>query len=75
LNLGFNAERANAFRMFDTHLVQKGQGVVTLKAKVIPPDWGEKARFTAMVNLSKHPHEMRRRALAADKQEIAVGVQ
>jgi hypothetical protein len=75
LNMGFNLDRANAFRMVDTHLVQKGQGVVTLKAKVIPPDWEEKARFTVMVNLSKHPHGMYWRTLAGDRQEIAVGIQ
>ena len=73
LNLGFNSERPNAFRMYDSRVVQKGAGTATLKAKVIPVDWGERARFTALVNLSKHPHEMRWRPLAGDRQEIQVG--
>lgn len=73
LNLGFNSERPNAFRMYDSHIVQKGVGTATLKAKVIPVDWGERGRFIVMVNLSKHPHEMRWRPLAGDRQEIQVG--
>ena len=73
LNLGFNAERPNAFRMYDGRIVQKGAGTATLKAKVVPVDWGERARFTVLVNLSRHPHEARWRTLAGDKQEIQVG--
>jgi hypothetical protein len=73
LNLGFNAERPNAFRMYDSHIVQKGAGTATLKAKVIPVDWGERAHFMALVNLSRHPHEMRWRPLAGDRQEVQVG--
>ncbi len=73
INMGFNLDRPNAFKMVDSFLVQKGQGVATLKAKVIPVDWGRRAGFTVMVNLSKLPHETRWRTLAGDKQEIAVG--
>jgi hypothetical protein len=59
--------------MVDSHLIQRGSGSATLKAKVIPVDWGQRARFTAMVNLSKHPHEVPWRPLASDHKEIPVG--
>ena len=73
INLGFNTDKPNAFRMVDSHLIQRGSGSATLKAKVIPVDWGQRARFTAMVNLSKHPHDAPWRALASDRKEIPVG--
>ncbi|MGH9967834.1 MAG: hypothetical protein ACREBG_08340 [Pyrinomonadaceae bacterium] len=50
INLGFNAERPNAFKMVESFIVQKGPGVATLKAKVVPVDWGQRAKFTVMVN-------------------------
>src|SRR5262249_48283633 len=57
INLGFNSDKPNGFRMVESRIVQRGNGTAELKAKVIPVDWGQRARFTALVNLSKHPHE------------------
>ena len=73
INLGFNTDKPNAFRMVDSRIVQRGSGSATLKAKVVPVDWGQRARFMALVNLSKHPHEARWRTLASDRKEIPVG--
>jgi hypothetical protein len=72
INLGFNSEKPIAFRMADSMLVQKGTGTATLKTKVIPVDWGTKAKFMVMVNLSKHPHETPWKPLASDRQDIVV---
>jgi hypothetical protein len=72
INLGFNTDRPKAFKLVARSIVQKGKGTATLKARVIPVDWGRRGRFSAMVNLSKHPHEMRWQPLAGDKQDITV---
>jgi len=73
INLGFNTDKPNAFKMVESQLIKRGAGNATLKAKVIPVDWGQRARFTAMVNLSKHPHEAPWRPSASDRKEIPVG--
>jgi hypothetical protein len=59
--------------MIDSRIVKRGSGVVTFKVKVIPVDWGERGRFSAMVNISKHPHEAPWRPSASDRKEIPVG--
>jgi hypothetical protein len=73
ISLGFNVEKPNAFRMVESQIIKRGPSVISLKAKVIPVDWGEKGRFTAMVHLSNHPHEAHWRPLASDRKEIPVG--
>jgi hypothetical protein len=59
--------------MEDSVIVQKGAGTATLTAKVIPVDWGQRGRFTVLVNLSKYPHDFRWNPITRDKQEIVVG--
>ena len=73
INLGFNTDKPNAFRMVESLIVQRGNGTAELKAKVVPVDWGQRARFTVLINLSKHPHEARWKPLASDRKEIPVG--
>lgn len=73
INIGFNTDRPSAFKMEDSFIVQKGAGTATLKAKVIPVDWGQRGRFTVLVNLSKYPHDFRWNPITRDKQEIVVG--
>ncbi|HKR00356.1 MAG TPA: hypothetical protein VJT09_06770 [Pyrinomonadaceae bacterium] len=73
INLGFNSQKPGAFKMEDSFIIKKGSGTATLKAKVIPVDWGQRAKFTALVNLSKYPHDFRWNPITRDKQEIVVG--
>jgi hypothetical protein len=70
--LGFNSQDPNQFVMMQSKIVQKGSGTATLKAKVIPVDWRDRGRFTAMVNISKYPHEESWHTLATDKHVIPV---
>ena len=73
INLGFNTDKPNAFKMVDSRIVTRGSGLVTFKVKVVPVDWGQRGRFTALVNISKHPHEALWRTSASDRKEIPVG--
>jgi hypothetical protein len=73
INLGFNSEKPQAFKMVDSYIVKKGSGTATLKAKVIPVDWGQRGKFMALVNLSKYPHDFRWNPITRDKQDITVG--
>jgi hypothetical protein len=73
INLGFNTNQPNGFKMVDSRIVRRGSGAVTFKVKVIPVDWGERGRFSAMVNISKHPHDAPWRPSASDRKEIPVG--
>lgn len=73
INLGFNTERPARFKMVESLIIKKGAGTATLKATVIPVDWGQKAKFFALVNMSKYPHDFRWNPITMNKQEIAVG--
>ena len=72
LQVGFNSDKPTSFIMKESLIVKGGTSLATIKAKVIPPDWGERAKFEVIVNLSKYPHDMKWRPLAADKKAIAV---
>lgn len=73
INLGFNTERPNRFKMVDSFIVRKGTGRATLKATIIPVDWGQRARFMVLVNLSKYPHDFSWNPITRDKQDVPVG--
>ena len=73
INLGFNLDRPKGFKMVESHVVQRGAGTATLKARVIPVDWRERGRFQMLVNLSKYPHAGRWSPLASERREIEVG--
>jgi hypothetical protein len=73
IGLGFNADKPNAFKIIESRIVQRGAGTVTFKVKVIPVDWGERGRFSVMVNISKTPHEVPWHPSASDRKEIPVG--
>jgi len=73
IGLAFNLQDPNAYAIVETKIVQSGAGTATLKARVIPVDWKDRGRFTALVNLSKHPHEEKWSPLVSDMQIISVG--
>jgi hypothetical protein len=73
INLGFNTDKPKAATMVESLIVRRGNGTGELKAKVVPVDWGQRARFTALVILSKHPHETRWKPLVSDRKVIPVG--
>jgi hypothetical protein len=73
INLGFNTDEPKAATMVESLIVRRGNGTGELKAKVIPVDWGQRARFTALVILSKHPHEPSWKPLVSNRKVIPVG--
>lgn len=73
INLGFNTDRPNRFKMVDSFIIKKGTGTATLKAQVIPVDWGQRGKFMVLVNLSKYPHDLSWNPITRDKQDISVG--
>ena len=51
VHLGFNAERPNSWKMVAQQVVSRGDQRVVLKAVVIPVDWRERGRFSALINI------------------------
>jgi hypothetical protein len=73
IGLGFNTDKPGAFKMIEHRIVKRGSDTVTFKVNVIPVDWGEKGRFSVLVNISKSPHEVPWKPSASDRKEIPVG--
>ena len=51
VQLGFNSERPNSWKMVAQEVVRRGGQRVTLKAVVIPVDWRERGKFSALINI------------------------
>ena len=49
--VGFNVETPVNFHMKDSHILYSGLQQFTYKVKVVPTDWGDRAKFTAYVNM------------------------
>ncbi|RPJ54827.1 MAG: hypothetical protein EHM23_28050 [Acidobacteria bacterium] len=71
LMLGFNNEDPVRVTPKDTLLVKAGTGSATLKATVVPVDWGERGTFRAVVMLVAG-EGMKRERLASTDQTIEV---
>jgi hypothetical protein len=52
VQLGFNSERPNSWRMVAQEIVRRGGQRIVLKAVVIPVDWRERGRFSALINIA-----------------------
>jgi hypothetical protein len=72
INLGFNADDPNAFKIVTSKIVDKGKGQVVLTARVTPRYWGEHVFFKAYANLSEHPHTTEWAPLANDAEPLEV---
>jgi hypothetical protein len=72
INLGFNTQKPTSFVMEDGRIVKKGSGNITLKAKIIVVDWGEKGMFMMSAILSEHPHGSNWQTLASEVKEIPI---
>ena len=72
INIGFNTDNPNSYRTSESEIVKKGSGTVTIKVKTVVVDWGKRGRFTAFVNLSKHPHDLNWQPLDSHVREIPV---
>ncbi|HEY6361594.1 MAG TPA: hypothetical protein VIX63_10850 [Vicinamibacterales bacterium] len=51
VHLGFNADRPNSWKMVAQEVVSRGDQRVLLRAVVIPVDWRERGRFSALINI------------------------
>jgi hypothetical protein len=70
--VGFNAESPTIFKMVDSHLVKRGENRFSFKVRVIPADWGERAKFAVQVNLGGEPGGAHWRPTSTAKQAIEV---
>jgi hypothetical protein len=52
VELGFNSDRPNSWKIVAQQTVQRGGQRVVLKAVVIPVDWRERGRFSALINIA-----------------------
>jgi hypothetical protein len=57
VHLGFNSEQPGNWRMVAQQVVHGGDQRVVLKAVVIPVDWRERGRFSALVNIGPGPNQ------------------
>lgn len=52
VELGFNSDRPNGWKIVAQQTVQRGGQRVVLKGVVIPVDWRERGRFSALINIA-----------------------
>ena len=50
-NTGSHGSRPNAFEEVESRVIKRGTDRITIKAKVIPVDWGERGQFAVSVNI------------------------
>ncbi len=70
VQLGFNSVDPIAYAMIESQPVEAGVGSLTLKAKVVPKDWKEKAYFRVFVNLSERNHGLKYFPFTGDEKRI-----
>jgi len=71
LMLGFNSDDPSRFTPKDSTIVKAGTGSVSLKATIVPVDWGERGSFSAIVMLVAG-EGVKRETLASAHQAIEV---
>jgi hypothetical protein len=72
VQIGFNTENPNRYRMVDKRTVTRGSARLTFEVLTIPVDWGGEGKFSVYVNAGGELTPPRWRPTASDRQAIAV---
>jgi hypothetical protein len=61
---GSHGSRPNAFEEIESRAIKRGTDRITVKARVIPVDWGERGQFAVSVNIGPKREDSTWRPLA-----------
>jgi hypothetical protein len=72
VRVGFNVNSPDAFRMVDSHDVQRGRQRVTFDVTVVPIDWGDRGDFAVIANVGTRAPQSRWTPTASVRKTIPV---
>src|SRR5262245_24793184 len=70
--VGFNVHSPDAFRIVDSHDVQRGNQRLTFAVTVVPTDWGGRGDFAVMANVGPKAPQPRWTPTASVRKTIPV---
>jgi hypothetical protein len=68
--MGDPASNPNSFRLVESRSITRGTDRITVKAKAIPVDWGERGPFRVAINIGPKREDMTWKPLAFTIKEI-----
>jgi hypothetical protein len=72
VRIGFNVSSPDAFRMVDSHDVQRGRQRLTFDVTVVPIDWGDRGDFAVIANVGPRATQTRWTPTASVRKTIPV---
>jgi hypothetical protein len=72
VRIGFNLNSPDAFRMVDSHDVQRGRQRLTFEVTVVPIDWGDRGDFAVVANVGPKTPQPRWTPTASVRKTIPV---
>jgi hypothetical protein len=72
VRVGFNVNSPDAFRMVDSHDVQRGRQRLTFDVTVVPIDWGDRGDFAVIANVGPKAPQPRWTPTASVRKTIPV---
>jgi hypothetical protein len=72
VRVGFNVNSPDAFRMVDSHDVQRGRQRLTFDVTVVPIDWGDRGDFAVIANVGPRAPQSRWTPTASVRKTVPV---